>query len=493
MKVKHLLASSAILGVLAGAKGDLCDQGRQEIDGNWYCQAVQAIQYSNVGSPGSYNQIVDMAADGTCSSTPKPFTGPLAPLDEEVSLHFRGPVHLKQLAVYGPSSTNTLKHKRHTSRLQRRGHLHQHQRVHNKGSSHKVEKRQEVSATIDGQVVSWQNNWFGDKVVSAPDASTSQVMVTATIDGQVVSWTNNYFGEYSAAPGVAPPTTPIVDPLATAGTEFVSAPAPAPIPTSAPASFQQLHDASATPSADTSGPNDFDRIGYYNAGNQTVDNLVFLGNYGGQGSGVFDLAFGASLSYANCDGTGGAASPQILADKVIPSDSEVIVMLDRECSGGSCGYVRPGAVAHHGFDGAEKIFLIEFSMPMDGENGFNADMPAIWMLNAQIPRTLQYGNAECSCWESGCGEFDIAEGLNTGSTFLKSTIHTNKPAGDSDYFERPTSSSMKLAVIFNPANSTIHLQVLPDETDFPEHMSADEIDGMCNSSPANAVSHFVVS
>lgn len=57
-----------------------------------------------------------------------------------------------------------------------------------------------------------------------------------------------------------------------------------------------------------------------------------------------------------------------------------------------------------GFGGADKIFLMEFTMPMDGKTGFNGDMPAIWMLNAKIPRTIQYGKAECSCWSSGCGE-----------------------------------------------------------------------------------------
>jgi hypothetical protein len=30
-----------------------------------------------------------------------------------------------------------------------------------------------------------------------------------------------------------------------------------------------------------------------------------------------------------------------------------------------------------GFDGAGKVFLFEFSMPRDGNSGFNADMPAI--------------------------------------------------------------------------------------------------------------------
>jgi hypothetical protein len=32
----------------------------------------------------------------------------------------------------------------------------------------------------------------------------------------------------------------------------------------------------------------YDRIGFYDSASQTLDNLVFLGNHGGQGSGVFD-------------------------------------------------------------------------------------------------------------------------------------------------------------------------------------------------------------
>ena len=32
----------------------------------------------------------------------------------------------------------------------------------------------------------------------------------------------------------------------------------------------------------------YERIGYYHSASQTLENLVFLGNHGGQGSGVFD-------------------------------------------------------------------------------------------------------------------------------------------------------------------------------------------------------------
>ena len=59
-----------------------------------------------------------------------------------------------------------------------------------------------------------------------------------------------------------------------------------------------------------------------------------------------------------------------------------------------------------GFDGTDKVFLFEFMMPMDpsSHGKYESDMPAIWMLNAQIPRTTQYGPSTCSCWVTGCGE-----------------------------------------------------------------------------------------
>jgi len=84
--LKLLFAALAAVLCFAGQTGaDLCSLGSVEIDGNWYCQPVQAIQYSNVGSAGTYNQITAMNADGNCSSVPKAFSGPLSPLDEEVS------------------------------------------------------------------------------------------------------------------------------------------------------------------------------------------------------------------------------------------------------------------------------------------------------------------------------------------------------------------------------------------------------------------------
>lgn len=62
-------------------------QAATEILGNWYTNAVDAIQYTNFGSSGSYNQVTNMdSTSGTCSSVPFAYSGSLAPLNDEVRL-----------------------------------------------------------------------------------------------------------------------------------------------------------------------------------------------------------------------------------------------------------------------------------------------------------------------------------------------------------------------------------------------------------------------
>lgn len=139
-----------------------------------------------------------------------------------------------------------------------------------------------------------------------------------------------------------------------------------------------------------------------------------------------------------------------------------------------------------GFGGANKLFLFEFSMPHDttSTNNFNLDMPAIWMLNAQIPRTLQYGQADCSCWSTGCGEFDLFEVLDSGNTRCKSTIHGNAAGGDSDYFTRPVSGTMKAAVLM--MNDNAHIVVLDDNYSFQNVLSQDIVNQLVTASSTQA-------
>lgn len=314
-------------------------------------------------------------------------------------------------------------------------------------------------------------------------------VIVATIAGQVVSWKNNWYGPDGSNPTPTPaankPDTPVVPAVVFAK------------PTSAPAAKAPNAPAKSTKAASSkpgaaNGNSAYTRTGYYDAESQTLDGLVFLGNYGGAGSGVFDSNFGNSLSYLGADGISGSESAQILGDKLIGSNQEFAIMTDKECTGDSCGYVRPGTVAYHGFDGADKVFLFEFSMPSDGTSGFNGDMPAIWMLNADIPRTLQYGKPECSCWATGCGEFDIVEVLSPGSSFCKSTLHTNTPGGDSNYIVRQTSGTMKLAVIFQAATSEATIQVLPADTDFSTGLTSKQISDFTGSTPLELKSLFSI-
>lgn len=57
-------------------------------------------------------------------------------------------------------------------------------------------------------------------------------------------------------------------------------------------------------------------------------------------------SFGASLSYSSCDGQSGAPSPQILSDTMIPDGTEIVILSDKSCNDGGCGYTRPNSVAY---------------------------------------------------------------------------------------------------------------------------------------------------
>ena len=308
-------------------------------------------------------------------------------------------------------------------------------------------------------------------------------MVYATIDGQIQSWTN----EYGGAPSSAPASVPYNPAYGASSAPMGHPSSVASVSQAAPSAYQ------SESSSDSTG-NGWGRNAYYCSESQQSEGLVFLNHNGGTGSGTFDYTFGNSLSYASPDGQTGASSPQMLQDTTLPSSAEVIIMSDRKCEGDDCGYYRPGTVAYHGFDGSQKAFFFEFSMPDSGESTTDiydpVNMPAIWMLNAQIPRTLQYGNEDCSCWSSGCGEFDMFEVLAPGDQRAKSTLHGNKAGGDSNYFARPESGTIKVAMVLNDDN--IHIKILDNSVDFPSTMDESTINEILGSTSAasNTVSLF---
>ncbi|KAH3679271.1 hypothetical protein WICMUC_001095 [Wickerhamomyces mucosus] len=214
-------------------------------------------------------------------------------------------------------------------------------------------------------------------------------------------------------------------------------------------------------STSSSSSKTWERLSYYDGASQTSENVTFLTHAGSNSS-----CLGAALSYAASDGISSASSSTILAnDTLIASDDEFIIFSNITCGssgfGKDCGVYRDGIPAYHGFYGTTKMFLFEFEMPeetSDDEDSFEFyNLPAIWLLNANIPRTSQYpSNENCSCWATGCGEFDIFEVMNqTEATHFYSTIHDYQGTGDigtglqnHGWIQREYGSVMKGGVVF---------------------------------------------
>lgn len=416
---------TAILLFLLPAVSALC----QQISGNWYCDPTNEVIYNGLGGiPGSYQRVSNMDAGScVCSKTPQAFEGSLSPLDEDLSLHFRGPLRLSQFAAYTLSAGTSAKVKR-TCPTQE-----DYLSVFNRNNK----RAQEVYTIIP-------------PIFTTTSGASVHVETLAT----------------STAPAQALTTigTLITKNTFTAST-LVST-------TKAATTSSPIAEATANAASPVSAS--WTRNSYYDAASSTAQNLVFLNNMGGvNGSGTWSPCFGNSLSYCSDSGTGAAAQPQILSDTILPSNSEFAIFSAEPCSSATCGYVADGVPAYVGFTGADKMFMFEFSMPSDASNigTFNGDMPAIWALNGQIPRSQQYG--ACSCWQTGCGELDLFEVLSGGSNYMTTTFHS-VPGGEgstSNYFQRPTTSTMKAAVIFVSATKQIQIIELDPSITFDQEFA----------------------
>ena len=167
-----------------------------------------------------------------------------------MSLHFRGPFRLKQLAVYMPSGARRGREMhdhdsgptRRDAELKHDAHAHHHLHQH-----HRHQRRERHEAAVRCPLA-----W-----------------VTAIMDGQTVSWVNNYCPGYTEA--LTPTSSVISQSASNLGTAISATPTAAPsvvVPGVKPAAVGQ-----------------FTRAGYYNAVQQRSDGLTFLGNLGGVDSG----------------------------------------------------------------------------------------------------------------------------------------------------------------------------------------------------------------
>lgn len=451
------LLNSVLTAVLASVVSVAADC--QNVGGNYYCSKTSKVTFPNLGFSGLYQDITNMDENlGSCSTSKYPFSGTMSPLDEELSVHFRGPLKLLQFGVYYPSaSANQKRDEECTSTVQHAHHKH-------KRATEVVQVTQIV--TVDGN---------GNPVTTQATAAVPTSPAGNSPAG------NSPAGNSPA--GNSPAGSSPAGNSPAANSPASSSPAGnSPAPSAASSSAGSL---APVPSG---APGSWLRVSYYTPGN--TDNVTFCNNYGGSGSGVWSSQFGNSISYANLDASGGSSSPVALEETIIPSNTEFMIFSSTKCSGDSCGYYREGIPAYHGFGGADKIFVFEFEMPTATDSvSFNHDMPAIWLLNAKIPRTLQYGKESCSCWSSGCGELDLFEILSAGEDRLIAHLHdaqgTNNQyggGGSSDYFQRPTSGSMKAAVVFQDGD----VSIVEVDDDFAASLDADTVLGWVGQSGSKA-------
>ncbi|KAL9633243.1 MAG: hypothetical protein Q9164_004816 [Protoblastenia rupestris] len=417
-----------------------------QIKGNWYCSEVKAIAYSDFPGKGYYDRVVGMdTRSGECEQERWGYEGSLSPLNEEVA------VYNFEKSVGGKEKEKG-KHGIENGQQHRLGH----QKLHNRNGREKKKQREES------------------------EKRAVRDFVEVTMDGKLVSWTNVYDGTASATndalTDVAVEVEEKVAVKPTMSSKYASDDQGFSYPAASTSAFLPKQTESG------SGSGRWTRQAYYGADEGMSDGFTFLNHFGGAkgipGTSAGGPAFGASLSYASSNGQYGAASSRVLENAMIEDNVEVIMLSNQTCNDGGCGYTHPGGVAYHGFGGSHKVFLFEFSMPLTGKSNFNGDMPAIWLLNAQIPLTSQYGtNADCSCWTSGCGEFDLFEVLDPGNMRCKSTLHMAPAGGSSDWFLRPMKETITAAVVFSADAGLAVIRVLDGEHRFDENLADETVMG----------------
>ncbi|KAH3669286.1 hypothetical protein OGAPHI_001407 [Ogataea philodendri] len=461
-----MLFNRATLLTVFSAIWTTAHAGCSNVGGNYYCSETNAVIYEGIGYSGSYSDVTDMDESScSCSSESTSFSGSLSPLDEELSVHFRGPLKLLQFGVYYPSSSSSSKKVKREEEEDCETTIHAH---HN-------HRRAVEYVAVTATVYVDQN---GKTITDGDSPSTAEAKVITSSSA-------------SSATGQASPTSS----AESNDDEDDNSSSSATSSSSSSSSSTSSESEATSSSSSSSSSGAWSRSSYFQPG--SITNVTFLNHQGGTaGSGTWSSCFGNSLSYCDSDGKSGASSSTALDEVTIDSNVEYIIMSGSDCSDdsvGDCGYTRSDIPAYHGFAGNTKIFVFEFEMPTATDSSStNYDMPAIWLLNAKIPRTLQYGDSSCSCWSTGCGELDLFEILSSGSDKLISHLHDGQGdngsssggGGSQDYFARPTSGSMKAAAVFD--NGEIHIVQLDDDTDFGSSLDSDTVSSWLSQSGSTA-------
>ncbi|KAF2736585.1 hypothetical protein EJ04DRAFT_521802 [Polyplosphaeria fusca] len=487
------IAALPLLAPVAHGKtsAQLCRGTAAEADdGNWYCSEVSTITYKNISQPGTYNRTTGVdPSTGLCAHQPISYSGrgSLTPLLGELSMHLRGPMNISKIAIYTLSaSASNVESERSDilpERSQRTGRQAQAAPLGQLLSRRRAQpsttsRPSHYSASIEANPQHFNTRWFKKSDSGICSTQLQPVTITETV----------YLPETAC------------ECIASTANENTTILATDPYSTGCPTSSEPTVSLAISRPTVAARAVGWNRIASYtSAAPAEATGIVFLANLGDERkSGTFDYAFGNSLSYVSPDGGRVASDPGPFAGTLQTSEVEMAAFSDKACNG-DCEYSRPKSTQYHGWDGESKAFFIEFQMDhydnVGNDQGMLSDAPAWWFLNAAIPRTLQYGNDRnnipCSCWSTGCGEFDAFEVLGKGEERAKSTIHRqgNLEGGDSNYFQRPVGRRMKFGVIFTNLNITA--TVIDDSFNFPPTLDQGTIDKLiAYDSNSNAHSLF---
>ncbi|TYZ66930.1 hypothetical protein PybrP1_005417 [[Pythium] brassicae (nom. inval.)] len=249
------------------------------------------------------------------------------------------------------------------------------------------------------------------------------------------------------------------------------------------------------------GPMDINNIAVYDGSSGTFTRVSSYSRYGGD---PVNLTFmnNKNIDYsgqnrhgpqgfASADGVSKASSPTKfngwLREATTPdaigsgpgfqTGAEINIMSGRPCQWGDCAGFHTGN-DYHGWDGGRKVFVTEVKMPWGGR----PNQPAIWMLNAQVLRSNQYG---CNCRGmgavGGCGELDIAEVIETNHARNKVTTHyyfydgsVLSPGGD-NFANRPTDRTVTYVTIIDDRNGGLVKILELDSFDFSQTQLSSDV------------------
>ncbi|EGZ06154.1 hypothetical protein PHYSODRAFT_348439 [Phytophthora sojae] len=230
--------------------------------------------------------------------------------------------------------------------------------------------------------------------------------------------------------------------------------------------------------SDEGGNGTWSRVSSYSRQDGKTDNLVFMNNknidYSGQNQ-------HGPQGYASADGKTKVDEPTVFEGTLdeasdpsqigggpgISTGAEINIMTGQKCDGQCLGF--SGDNDYQGWNGGKKAFVTEVKMPQ----GSKPNQPAIWMLNAQVMHSNQYG---CNCRGmgpvGGCGELDIAEVIETNDARDKVTTHyyfydgsVLSPGGD-NFAPRPYDSTTVYVTLIDDSNDGLIKIVELDSFDF---------------------------